>query len=103
MNDESVIRRVDAAIKSALGAENVQLAKPITASEDFSVYALQDIPSLLMHFGVYSPEQVAASEKPGGPRLPSSHSPQFSPVPEPSIKSGIRITSASVLALMGKR
>lgn len=103
MNDEAVIRRVDAAIRSTLGADKVLLAKPATASEDFSVYALQGIPSLLMHFGVYPPDRVEAAAKPGAVPLPSNHSPQFAPVAEPSIKNGIKISSAAVLALLAKR
>lgn len=102
MNDEGVIRRVEAAVKSSLGADKVLLAKPSTASEDFSVYALQGVPSLFMHFGVYPPERVEAASKPGAAPLPFNHSPQFAPVAEPSIKTGIKITSASVLALLGK-
>lgn len=103
MNDEGVIRRVEAAIKASLGADKVLVAKPLTPSEDFSVYALQGVPSLLMHFGVYPPERVEAASKPGATPMPSNHSPQFAPVAEPSIKTGIKITSASVLALLGGR
>lgn len=103
MNDEGLIRRVEAAIQSSLGADKVLLARPATASEDFSVFALQGIPSLFMFTGVYPPERVAAASRPGAEPLPSNHSPQFAPVPEPSIKTGIKITSASVLALLGKR
>ncbi|MFX8235067.1 amidohydrolase, partial [Acinetobacter baumannii] len=39
INDEGVIQRVDAALKSALGADQVDIAKPQTPSEDFSIYA----------------------------------------------------------------
>ncbi|MFG6486712.1 amidohydrolase [Roseateles sp. BYS78W] len=102
MNDDGVIHRVEAAIKGSLGADKVLVAKPATASEDFSVYALLGIPSLFMHFGVYPPERVEAAARPGATPLPYNHSPQFAPVPEPSIKTGIKITSATVLALLGK-
>jgi len=102
VNDEGVIRRVEAAIKGSLGADKVMLAKPSTPSEDFSVFALQGIPSLMMHFGVYPPERVAAAAQPGAEPLPFNHSPQFAPVAEPTIKTGVKITSATVLALLSK-
>ncbi|CAM3967166.1 amidohydrolase [Roseateles saccharophilus] len=103
MNDESLIRRIEPAIKSALGADHVLLARPNTASDDFSVFAVQGVPSLMMQFGVYPPERVEAAAKPGAAQLPRNHSPFFAPVAEPSIKTGIKITSATVLALMDKR
>lgn len=102
INDEGVIRRVDAAIKSAFGADHVDIAKPQTPSEDFSVYATQGVPSLTMRFGVYPPELIAAATQPGGKALASNHSPYYAPVPEPSIKTGVKVTTAALLALMGK-
>ena len=102
INDEDVIRRVDAALKSALGADHVEIARPQTPSEDFSVYATQGVPSLQMRIGVYPPDLVAAAALPGGKRLASNHSPYFAPVPEPSIKTGIKVTTSALLALMGK-
>ena len=102
VNDEGVIHSVDGALKSALGPDHVDLALPQTPSEDFAVYATQGVPSLTMRFGVYPPDQIAAAALLGAKRLPSNHSPYFAPVPEPSIKTGIKITSAALLALLGK-
>ena len=102
INDEDVIRRVDAALKSALGADHVEIARPQTPSEDFSVYATQGVPSLQMRIGVYPPDLIAAAALPGGKTLASNHSPYFAPVPEPSIKTGIKVTTSALLALMGK-
>ncbi len=103
INDEGVIRRVDAALKSALGADHVDIARPQTPSEDFSVYAKQGVPSLTMRIGVYPPEMIVAATQPGGKALASNHSPYFAPVPEPSIKTGMKVTSSALLALMGMK
>jgi hippurate hydrolase len=103
INDEGVIQRVDAALKTALGADHVDIARPQTPSEDFSVYATQGVPSLTMRIGVYPPELIAAAAAPGGKALASNHSPYFAPVPEPSIKTGIKVTTTALLALMGNR
>lgn len=103
INDEGVIQRVDAALKSALGADQVDIARPQTPSEDFSIYATQGVPSLTMRIGVAAPEAIAAAAQPGGKPLANNHSPYFAPVPEPSIKTGVKVTSAALLALLGKR
>jgi hypothetical protein len=39
--------------------------------------------------GVTDPQEVAASQRPGGKPLVFNHSPQFAPLPEPSIKTGV--------------
>ena len=101
INDEGVIQRVDAAIKSALGSDHVDIAIPQTPSEDFSVYAAQGVPSLTMRIGVYPPEVISSGAKPGSKMPASNHSPYFAPVPEPSIKTGIKVTTSALLAMMG--
>ncbi|MBT8631384.1 amidohydrolase [Polynucleobacter paneuropaeus] len=103
INDEDVIQRVDAAIKSVLGPDQVDIARPQTPSEDFSVYAAQGVPSLTMSIGVYPPELIAAAAQPGGKKPASNHSPYFAPVPEPSIKTGVKVTTSALLTLMGKK
>jgi hippurate hydrolase len=45
---------------------------------------------------------VAEAEREGGTPLPSLHSDQYYPVPEPSVKTGVLTMSLAVLNLMGK-
>jgi len=45
---------------------------------------------------------VEASQQPGGKPLPINHSPYFAPVPEPSLKAGIKAMTLAVLGAARK-
>jgi len=75
---------------------------PVTASEDFSAFVNEGVPSMFFFIGVYPPERVAESMKPGRKPLPFNHSPLFAPVPEPSIKTGVQAMSLAVLNVLTK-
>jgi amidohydrolase len=102
VNSESVVATTETVLKAALGAKNVMRVPPITASEDFSAFVNEGVPSMFFFIGVYDPKQVAESMKPGGKPLPFNHSPFFAPVPEPSIKTGVQAMSLAVLNVLGK-
>jgi hippurate hydrolase len=72
--------------------------------EDFSEFGrTQDkIPICLFWLGAVAPERIAESEK-SGKSLPSLHSSQFAPVPEPTIKTGVIAMTAAVLELAGRK
>ena len=100
VNSESVVATTEAVLKAALGPKNVMRVPPITASEDFSAFVNEGVPSMFFFIGVYDPKQVADSMKPGGKPLPFNHSPFFAPVPEPSIKTGVEAMSLAVLNVL---
>jgi hippurate hydrolase len=100
VNSEQVVNTTETVLKAALGPKNVVRVPPITASEDFSAFVNEGIPSMFFFIGVYDPKQVAESMKPGGKPLPFNHSPYFAPVPEPSIKTGVEAMSLAVLNVM---
>ena len=52
--------------------------------------------------GVTDPKVVADSLRPGGKPLVFNHSPQFAPLPEPSIKTGVKAMSLAVLSVLGR-
>ena len=89
-------------LQAAFGADNVKRVPPVTASDDFSAFVNEGVPSMFFLIGVYPPERVAESMKPGGQPLPSNHSPLFAPVPEPSIKTGVQAMSLAVLNVLTK-
>jgi amidohydrolase len=103
INSESVVATTETVLRAALGVRNVMRAPPISASEDFSVFVNEGVPSMFFFIGVYDPKQVADSMKPGGKPLPANHSPFFAPVPEPSIKTGVHAMSLAVLNVLDKR
>ena len=103
VNAESVVSTTEAVLKDTLGAKNVFRVPPITASEDFSAFVNQGVPAMFFFVGVSEPQQFMDSLKPGGKPLPFNHSPQFAPVPEPSIKTGVRAMSMAVLNVMARK
>ncbi len=102
VNSEQVVAATEPVLQAAFGADNVKRVPPVTASEDFSAFVNEGVPSMFFLIGVYPPERVAESMKPGGKPLPSNHSPLFAPVPEPSIKTGVQAMSLAVLNVLTK-
>jgi hippurate hydrolase len=102
VNDAELVKRTEAVFRDAFGAANAQRMPAMTASEDFSAYAEQGIPSMFFFTGVYDPKDVAAANQPGGKPLAFNHSPFYAPVPEPSIKTAAQAMSLAVLNVMAK-
>jgi amidohydrolase len=103
INDAALTQRVARAMEKTLGKENVLQGKPVMASEDFSLFAMSDPrpPICMFWLGAVDPEKIKdAQEK--GTRLPSLHSSEFAPVPEPAIRTGVKAMTSAVLELLKK-
>jgi len=103
INDVALTNRVGASLERALGKENVLSGEPIMASEDFSLFALEDPkpPICMFWLGAADPEKLKdAMEK--GTRLPGPHSSEFAPVPGPAIRTGVKAMSSAVMDLLKK-
>ena len=101
-NDPQLSERLANAIGKAIGPENVIKSAPLMASEDFGVLNLDHkIPSFYFWLGAMAPEKIEASRKSGKP-LPSLHSSLFEPLPEPTIRTGVKAMTTAVLELMKK-
>jgi amidohydrolase len=103
MNNPELTRRVAGALERSLGKENVFPGEPAMASEDFSLYALEDPkpPICMFWLGASDPAKLKdAREK--GKRLPGPHSSEFAPVPEPTIRTGVKAMTSVVLDLLKK-
>src|SRR5579863_7345307 len=97
VNDAGVVETAAKVLKVAFG-DNFRTAPPVTASEDFSEFVDAGVPSMFFNIGVYEPERVAAAFNGTGPQLPPNHSPQFAPVPKPTIETGIEAMTLAVLS-----
>jgi hippurate hydrolase len=97
-NNPDLARKTISALEEALGKDQIVPLSPVTISEDFSMYTLEDqsVPTFLFWLGTVDPERIQA----GGERLPTLHSNQYAPVPEPTIRTGVKAMSAAVLNLM---
>jgi hippurate hydrolase len=103
INDPELTRRVGASLERALGKENVLAGEPIMASEDFSLFALEDPkpPISMFWLGAADPVKLKdAMEK--GTRLPGPHSSEFAPVPDPAIRTGVKAMTSVVMDLLKK-
>jgi len=99
-NDPDLTERVACVLKQVLGAERVVRTDPVMVSEDFGAWGLgRRIPTCMLWLGGADPAQFRASLHSGVP-LPSHHSPLYAPLPEPTIRGGVKAMSAAVLALL---
>ena len=100
-NDPALTKRISDALARTLGASNVEVAEPVMGSEDFSEFGRAGIPSLQYNVGAVNVAKYEASKKDGTP-LPSLHSSEFAPDPQPTIKTGVVSLTAAALEVLGK-
>ena len=100
-NDPVLARRVSGAFKAWLGDDRVQRVEPVMGGEDFSEFGRtkERIPVCLFWLGAVDPDRWTESRQKGTP-LPSLHSSRFTPLPEPTIKTGITAMTAAVIELL---
>jgi len=87
-NDPALAKRMQGVLASALGKDNVVVEEPGMASEDFSYFTAQGVPSFYFGLGGAEPGKYAEA-KAAGANLPSNHSPLFAPDVEPTLRTGI--------------
>jgi amidohydrolase len=101
-NDPALTERLAGVFTKALGAENVVKLPPAMMSEDFGYLSLdKTIPSVDFSLGAVDPEKVKQSRATGTP-LPSLNSALFAPLPEPTLRTGVKAMTSAVLELMKK-
>ena len=101
VNDAAVVATAEKVLKLAFG-DKFRTSPPGTPSEDYSEYINAGVPSMFFNIGVYEPERVAVARN-GGPPLPGNHSPQFAPVPQPTIRTGVTAMTLAVLGAFDQR
>ncbi|WP_144794360.1 amidohydrolase [Kocuria palustris] len=96
LNDAEETEALRKHLVQALGEDSVLETEPMMGSEDFGTLAESiGVPSVFWFFGGFTPEQMAA-ENP-----PVNHSPQFAPVLEPTLSTGLAAVMAAVLGKLG--
>jgi hippurate hydrolase len=73
------------------------------AGEDFAHFGRtkENIPTVDFWVGGADPKAIAAAKAGKAPAPPSNHSPQFAPVVEPTLKTGVEGLTAVALDLLG--
>jgi len=100
-NEPRLTQRLAAVFSKALGAENVLATEPVMAGEDFSLYGqtADKIPSLIFWVGGVNPTTFVKAQR-GEMELPALHSPDFAPLPEPTLRTGVKALVAATLDLL---
>ena len=103
IKNPELTRRVAAALERSLGKENVLPGEPAMASEDFSLYALEDPkpPICMLHVGAADHAKFK-DVKEKGTRLPGPHSAEFASVPEATIRTAVKAMTGAALDLLKK-
>jgi amidohydrolase len=102
INDASLAQRSGAVLKAAFGDKAVLAPQPGSASEDYSEFVMAGVPSFYFGLGGLDPKdiaQVAANHT----QVPGNHSPEFAPVPEPTIRTGVEAMSLVLLDVLQKK
>jgi amidohydrolase len=102
INDETLAARSGAVLKAAFGDKARLMAEPGSASEDYSEFVIAGVPSFYFGIGGLDPtawSEAMAAKKP----IPGNHSPEFAPVPEPSIRTGAEAMSLVLLDVLQKK
>jgi len=87
-NNPALAERLKGIMEAELGKDNVVRDEPHTASEDYSIFVEQGIPSFYFDLGGADPQQFAEA-KASGKTLPSNHSSLFAPDVDPALRTGI--------------
>ncbi len=100
-NDAALTRKMAGLFRDVLGEERVHERPMSMGGEDFSQFVREGVPGFYFFLGSVPPEKVAAAKK-GGEPLPGTHTDRYYPIPEPTIKTGVRTMSLAVLNLLGR-
>jgi len=98
-NDPALAQRLQGVLESALGKDRVVRDDPGMASEDFSYFTAQGVPSFYFSLGGANPGKYAEA-KAAGTTLPSNHSALFAPDVDPALHTGIEAEVAVLRNLL---
>ncbi|SMD44992.1 hippurate hydrolase [Aquiflexum balticum DSM 16537] len=101
INDDELTRRMVDVFKNNIGADKVKEVKALMVGEDFSRFGLQErnIPISMFYLGASDPEFLEKAQR-EGLDVPGLHSPYFAPLPEPTIKTGVKAMSLFAMDIL---
>lgn len=102
VNDAALTERSGAVLKAAFGDKARQMAKPGSASEDYSEFVMAGVPSFYFCIGGLDPKYLAQAAA-NKTAVRGNHSPEFAPVPEPTIRTGAEAMSLVLLDVLQKK
>lgn len=102
-NDPELTARVMSAIAESVGNERVYERPPSMGGEDFSQFGRtsEEIPTVIFWTGGSDPDAMRDARAGKAKAPPANHSPNFAPLPEPTLKTGVHAMTAGALELLG--
>ncbi|MEM8895394.1 MAG: amidohydrolase [Bacteroidota bacterium] len=94
-NDPALTKVLITSAEETIGSQNVIATDPIMGAEDFAMYGRtqHDVPTAMFWLG------TVTNEKLNSPDLPGLHSPFYYPESEPTIRTGVTVTTNMLLDL----
>src|SRR5262249_20191328 len=104
-NDPDLTARCTKVFEGVVGKDKVTERRPSMGGEDFSRYSREakGVQGFMFWLGSVEQGKFAASQKPGGPALPTIHSASYQPDPAPTIRTGVRCMTAAAQSLLAKK
>ncbi len=102
INDAALAQRSGGVLKAAFGDKARLMSEPGSASEDYSEFVMAGVPSFYFGLGGLDPKDLAKAAETHTP-VAGNHSPEFAPVPEPSIRTGTEAMSLVLLDVLAKK
>jgi amidohydrolase len=101
-NEPKLVERISGILTKEFGPTKIATAQPTMGGEDFARYGrtTDRIPITLIWLGAVSQARYDASLKPGGKPLPSLHSSEFQPDPDPTIATGVKAMTITAIDLL---
>jgi amidohydrolase len=102
VNDAALATRTAAILDQAFGPKAVRMPFAWSGGEDYAEFIAAGVPSFFFGLGVHDPARIAAAVAAGQP-VPANHAPDFAPVPEPTLRTGVTAMSLAVLGALDSR
>jgi len=100
-NDPKLTKRMVTAFRDVLGKNNVIRTGRYTFSDDFSQFGIHGNGMPLCYFLLGTAKnKKAVTDDGSGSATPGIHNPCFAPVPEPTIKTGVKAMAAAILEIL---
>ncbi|MBB4854094.1 hippurate hydrolase [Mycobacteroides chelonae] len=100
--DDAAMREIASVFREYFVADRVvELPTPLTGSEDVGIFGTTaDVPTVFWFWGGYEQQRFEDAASAGKP-LPSNHSPEFAPVLEPTLRTGVEALTVAALSRLG--
>jgi hippurate hydrolase len=104
INDTQLTEQMVEVFKTNIGEDKVVAVEAQMIGEDFSRFGLQErqIPISMFYLGANDPVFLEKAKQ-EGLDIPGLHSPYFAPVPEPTIKTGVKAMGLFALDILKNR